>query len=455
MSTADLDTIHAAPLPSTALWDHEASAGPPVADAPATDTSSCAGAPRSGRLVGIDVARALALMGMFTQHVSIGSDDGDASTGWVAWVFRESAGRASVLFFVLSGVSLSIIATKGSASASDSALRRRGFLLLTGGLLLTISLWPASILQHYGLAFLLAPWLLRLGRRGLLVVSGVGLIGGPIFLLFARNWADEVNGIWSGRSGAWVIEAAWDILVSGSYPMVLWIGFFTFGMALGRTDLRSRRRLGRMLGAAVVATVVFGGIAAGLTDRFGDYGDGAMFDGSGSDLGSGSGSVVDPWEDDSLWKELPDGSFEFLGDESKLDAFEDGAGDFRSIDRPADWRELYDVSGHSGHIGWTLQTSAIAVAIMSVALLLPSAATRMLHPLSVMGAMSLTAYLVHIVLVTDVFDRFVLESGWPVVAQEWAVLGLIGAMVLACGVFHRLWGVGPFERLLKKFTVTP
>ena len=51
--------------------------------------------------------------------------------------------------------------------------------------------------------------------------------------------------------------------------------------------------------------------------------------------------------------------------------------------------------------------------------------------------------------------RFVLESGWPVVAQEWAVLGLIGAMVLACGVFHRLWGTGPFERLLKKFTVTP
>lgn len=444
---------------ASGLSQHEGSSGGEAIEA-SGDGTDAPGPRRSGRLLGIDIARAIALMGMFTQHVSVFGADGEGSTGLVNWVFTESAGRASVLFFVLSGVSLSIIAGRDSASASDGALRKRGFLLLTGGILLTTTLWPASILQHYGLAFLLAPWLLRLGRRGLAAATGAGLIGGPVLLLFATNWTDDISGIWSGRSGAWLIENVWDILISGIYPMVLWIGFFTFGMLIGRVDLGERKTLLRLLAAAVVATIGFGLIAAELSDRYGDVGiEFSETEDSGDNALAGGGDEEEAF-DESLWEEQKNGDFKFVGDESKLDAltedgkFGSGSGEFSSFEEvPADWRSLYEVAGHSGRIGWTMQTGALAVAVMAFALLIPSMVTTALKPLAWMGSMSLTAYVVHILLVTDVYDRFVSEADWTVVDKELAVLGLIGVMIALCAVFKRLFKVGPLEWLLKQFTV--
>lgn len=369
---------------------------------------------------------------MFTQHVFLADADGATSTGWVGRVFLEAGGRASVLFFVLSGVSLTIIADRGSASASVGALRRRGILLLLGGLLLSSLLWPASILQHYGVAFLAAPWLLRLGNRGLGAVTALGLLGGPVLLLFAGRWTGGVVGLWSGNAGAMLMSNAWDIAVVGTYPMVLWIGFFTLGMWLGRLDLWSRSTLVRILAGGLIAAVGVGTLSSSLEDRFGlpEFESFESFDDGG-----GAFDDVEFTEDD------------FVGD--------DFDGEFVKDDfvEPADWRSLADISGHSGHIGWTMQTGALAAAVMAFALLLPVQITSKLSPLAWMGSMSLTAYLVHIVSVTDVFDRVVAETELSVVAQEWFLLSLMVAMIGVCSIFFKLMGVGPLERLLKQFTV--
>ena len=54
------------------------------------------------RVMGVDVARGLALFGMMSVHVFPALDaDGSAS-----WAYRISAGRASALFAVLAGLSL-------------------------------------------------------------------------------------------------------------------------------------------------------------------------------------------------------------------------------------------------------------------------------------------------------------------------------------------------------------
>jgi len=360
---------------------------------------------------------------MFTQHVFLSDADGETSTGWVGRVFVEAGGRASVLFFVLSGVSLTMIARRGSASASDGALRRRGVLLLLGGLLLSSLVWPASILQHYGVAFLAAPWLLRLGHRGIAAVAALGLLGGPVLLLFADRWTGDILNLWSGNAGEALISNTWEIGVSGNYPMVLWIGFFAFGMLLGRLDLWNRATLSRLGVAAVIVALAVGMAASSLEDRFG---------------------VPDVDEGDVKAELLDDDVFDddFAGDEFFEDEFV----------APADWRFLYDVAGHSGRIGWTLQTGALAAAVLGFALLLPSRVTNKLTPLAWMGSMSLTAYLVHIVLVTDVFERVVDETELSVVAQEWFLLSLIATMVGICSIFFKLMGVGPLERLLKQFT---
>lgn len=402
------------------------------------------------RLVGIDIARALALIGMFTQHIHIADSEGASSTGWVSWLFEESAGRASVLFFLLSGVSLAMIHRSGSFSATPSVLRRRGFLLLTGGILLTQSVWSASILQHYGLVFLLAPWLLRLKRRGLGFVTAAGLIGGPIAMLWLPRFNDDVLGWWTGGTGGWLIRQAWDLAVSGIYPMVIWIGFFTLGMLIGRTRIELRRTAAAIAIGGVAATLLFGSAARVLTEQDADYG---YVDIAATETEPGTSTAdIDNLTDAELGTSLQVEQSDIGSEVDKFgsDFYDDAT--FGS-DGPIEWRSLYDTTGHSGAMGWTLQTSGIAAAILGLALLIPSRARRLLHPLAALGSMSLTAYLVHIALVTDVWDAHVTDAGWSVTNQEFAFAGLVATMTLTCMAFHRWLGVGPLEKLLKHFTL--
>ncbi|MGY2062520.1 heparan-alpha-glucosaminide N-acetyltransferase domain-containing protein, partial [Nocardia gipuzkoensis] len=74
-------------------------------------TSTRTGENRSGtrasaaRLIGVDAARGLALIGMMAVHVlPDATDDGDPT-----WSFTLFGGRASALFAVLAGVSVALL----------------------------------------------------------------------------------------------------------------------------------------------------------------------------------------------------------------------------------------------------------------------------------------------------------------------------------------------------------
>ena len=62
---------------------------------------------------------------------------GERPGPWIGGILGAPVGLASVLFFVISGVSLSVIAKQGSGSALPDVLRRRGSILLIFGLLLS------------------------------------------------------------------------------------------------------------------------------------------------------------------------------------------------------------------------------------------------------------------------------------------------------------------------------
>src|SRR4051794_11725424 len=70
---------------------------------------------RSGRLVGIDIARGVAILGMLITHVTEGSD--------VAGAFEVFAGRSMALFALLAGVSLALL-SGGSQPVRGLALRQ-------------------------------------------------------------------------------------------------------------------------------------------------------------------------------------------------------------------------------------------------------------------------------------------------------------------------------------------
>ena len=410
-------------------------------DRPQLDEGTQSSAPSikpGGRIHGIDIARGIALLGMMTVHVFITGDQ--EPTGITAWLLQAPSGQASVLFFVLSGVSLSVIAGRGSASADPAVLRRRGVILLLLGLLLSATAWSASILEHYGVMFLLAPWLLRLSRRSLAIVAAFGMVLGPTVLLVLEGQTPFL-----GHGGVtWPASVVSSLWIDGTYPLIVWVGFFALGIILGRLDLRSSKTAAQLLatgliGVALVTAGLFGLSRAGIESPREK-----IFDESPASFSEdGDGSFITEEE----FKRLKEsGELTFTDDEfeKKFDK------DFE-VDRNP--RQLLSTGSHSNEIGWTLRASSIAVAILGVTLLLPGAIQRVFTPLASLGSISLTAYLLHIPFVTDGWDWIVgQESTMSTNGQIGVLLAMEAALLTIGWLIVKTMGMGPAERLLKSLS---
>ncbi len=366
----------------------------------------------STRVVGVDIARGVALLGMTIIHTPVIPEANRPLGPWTAGLLSAPAGISSVLFFLLSGVSLTLVARSGSASATDDVLRRRGVVLLVAGFALSWGPWPVSILEHYGVMFLLAPWLLRRSDRSLTSVAGAGLLLGPVVLLAARHLTDEWASIGKAGWSVWILNGSWSLLVSGNFPLLVWVGFFAAGARLGRLDLGARRVGQRLLVAGLLTVAVV---------RVGVAGAGAL------------GVAHTPLEAD------PTG--------------------ITGIERPGlvvrdqpiddDPRQLLDTRPHSGQLAWTLATAGLATTILGAALSLPATTHRWLRPLARLGTVSLSAYLAHIFLVADLWWHV---GGLPGVASVRRQLVVMVGFCLAMLVFGDrvvAWrGRGPAERLI-------
>ncbi|MDI2030864.1 heparan-alpha-glucosaminide N-acetyltransferase domain-containing protein [Saccharopolyspora sp. TS4A08] len=205
--------------------------------------------------MGVDVARFVAVFGMFCIHFGVPFTTGLPEV-WAAQFF---SGRSTALFTLLAGVSLALMtgrATPPSGSAlRDARLRvavRAVALLVLGlalakateatGFLLTV------IIPFYGLYFLLAVPFLRLRARGLVVAAAVSAAVGPQLSFVLRGWiaADTplaglvslVNGVDPGHLLA--DEGLFDLLLLGFYPAASYLPLVLAGLAVGRMDLTSR-----------------------------------------------------------------------------------------------------------------------------------------------------------------------------------------------------------------------
>src|SRR3954451_3014818 len=104
----------------------------------------------TGRIAGVDIARGIAVLGMFVAHVL---PDGETE--------NLADGRSSVLFATLAGMSLGLI-TGGAepppprqrARFTGAVARRALFLILLGLVLWTLDSGIAIILDYYGVFFL-------------------------------------------------------------------------------------------------------------------------------------------------------------------------------------------------------------------------------------------------------------------------------------------------------------
>lgn len=218
------------------------------------------------RLVGYDLARALAFFGMVLVNFKIvmcGLDP--AGPEWLRTAMGLLEGRAAATFVVLAGVGLSLLSARaretndeaGLAARRNTLLRRAAFLFLVG--LAYTPLWPADILHFYGIYIALGAFALALPSRWLWAFIVAFVLDFVILMAlfdYEAGWNWETlhyEGFWSP------LGLVRHLFFNGFHPVIPWTAFLLLGMWLGRQDVASaavRRRL--LLWGTAVALAIEG-----------------------------------------------------------------------------------------------------------------------------------------------------------------------------------------------------
>lgn len=216
--------------------------------------------PRSGegarRLLGVDVARCLALVGMVATHV-VDPRDPDGSLSAAQWL---AGGRASALFAVLLGVSLALttgrrepVQGRERAARSAGVVVRAVLIGLLGLALGQPDSGLAVILTYYAVLLLLALPFLGLRPPALLGLAAAWVVAAPLFSYVLRAELAP-RGVASPTFAQLVADPTGllaELLWTGYYPAVPWLSYVLVGLALGRLDLARR---------AVATAIALGGL---------------------------------------------------------------------------------------------------------------------------------------------------------------------------------------------------
>lgn len=365
------------PLPWT---ERDVTPQPRVPTGGATTSPSVTGA----RITGVDLARALAIIGMFAVH--IGPTEADGALGYA---YALPHGRASMLFVLVAGVGVSLLAASpsGSPRRTTVTLLWRAALLLPVGLALQeLDHDVAVILQDYALLFLVAIVLLPLGGRALLAVIALAAPLGSAAYLWGQLRAPEVFQREPVGLTDPAVEVGHRLFLSGPYPLLTWLAPFVLGLWLGRLDLRSRRVRRRLLLWGTVVAAASTALSSALVAVLGDPGD------------------------------------------------------------PTGWDHLVVDAAHSQMPLWLTGATAAATAVLGGSLLVADRLPRVSHPLVLTGQLALTAYVGHLVVLGLGPEALTSSQVGP------AATRLAGFTLVTVGLataWRRAWSRGPLEMLLQ------
>ncbi|MGW4246984.1 DUF418 domain-containing protein [Nocardia sp. NPDC004722] len=214
----------------------------------------------TGRLIAVDAARGIAVLGMIVAQVGVsGQLRWEDRASWLALAY----GRSSVLLAMLAGLSLALISgrTRPMLGQAMVAVRlrivMRAFLLFVlGGLLVALGTGIQVILQAYSVLFVCClPFLGWSPRRLLKLAACCALIAPVLNIWLAGMMLKDCD--WAAVHCGGGHFAEW--MVTGTYPATIWITFALTGLALGRSDLANRVvQIRMMVAGAVMALAGYG-----------------------------------------------------------------------------------------------------------------------------------------------------------------------------------------------------
>lgn len=336
------------------------------------------------RIAGLDIARALAVIGMVAVHVGPTS-----YSSFAGRLYAIPHGRASILFVLVAGIGVSLLAASRAASLAQTRLKLAwiaAVLLPLGLAMQALDHHILVVLQSYAALFLLGALVVALSDRWILALAAAFGITGPLVFLAGRIGASGTF----NRSAVSIDDKPHEIvmglLLAGPYPLITWAAPFLLGVWLGRRDLRATGTRLKLIGwgaAAIVAAII---VATALRH--------------------------------------------FLGAPAT----------------PVDWTHIMLDRPHSQMPLWLIGSTASAVFVLGLALIAADILGRALWPLAALGQLALTAYLGHVLMFHfggRQFRTIDLMTAVETVAI-FTVLAL--ALAVAC---RSLFSRGPVESLLQ------
>lgn len=198
----------------------------------------------NNRIVGYDLARAVALLGMLLVNFSVLLGNGGSDPTWLDYLIGMIEGRAAATFVVLAGVGLSLLSRSVYLSTDRAAInakrvtlfKRSLFLLVIG--LFNLVLSPISdILHFYAVYMTIGACFLTLPNRSLAVLALATIASRPLVMTgfeFVKNW--DFNTVAHAGMGN-LLGIVGHFLFNGCFPVIPWVAFVAVGMWLGRRDL--------------------------------------------------------------------------------------------------------------------------------------------------------------------------------------------------------------------------
>lgn len=329
------------------------------------------------RIPGIDIARGLALLGMFVSHAAPPIGGG----GLAAFLIEVPDERSRLLFALTAGLGLGLLTggSKPPGREFHGQLRRqiaiRAVCLLALGLLLQdTGVLVLVILDEYGVAFLVMLPFLFLPARWLLGLGAVLLAVAPGAAMALDLEIDD--------PGPYAMLTNW--FISGAYPVFTWVAVFLLAVGVVRLGVTRPEVVGVAGGLGLVA------LGGGLATSIALGGDGIAAEPSAARVGT-------------LVAALGTSAFTI------------------------------------GNVGFGVALTALLIALTG-----PLA--RVLAPIAAAGAMPLTVYTAHLMVLRAVTHEIPgglrTDDGWPVL-----IALVIGTLTLPW-LWQRTVGRGPLEQVI-------
>ncbi|MFC6352865.1 heparan-alpha-glucosaminide N-acetyltransferase domain-containing protein [Rothia nasimurium] len=396
---------------------------------------------------GLDLARALAIIGMVAVHTTTVSTQ-VSLTDPATWSGLAN-GRPSLLFALLGGISIALMTGRKQLPQAAELprirlnLTARALTIFAIGVLLEqLATNVAVILTLYGaIYFLLFPFL-RLPPKILFGLSlGIALLG-PLLVEILNKFFPVSIGM--GHA----------LLFQTSYSLPAWLATMLFGLGIGRsiTDWRN-----------IKVALTFLALGLALTSL--GYGLGSLYQGGGQSQAEKSSlaedfsgkspefyeqlSQAEGWETEKDKSQLPlsdpSQETESATDNEIISAWPDTLATALSTDWGALAMEaLLTSRPHSGASAEIIGSGGISLIVLGLCLLLSRLLPYLLYPLLALGTMPLTAYSAHVFIIWLVTGPGGNLSSLPF------FLFLTTVLILASSLWLLFYRRGPLEALTQK-----